>query len=215
MNDAIILQQIYPKGGYENLISYSFSTTMSYCNKHHIDYQFTNSKVNDNWELGQGGWAKLLLVKNALKKYKYVVWMDADTIIIDESKDMREAVSNGIGVTWHANPEPHYNVGMLYFVKDLSVTRFLDEWISRFPGYDNWFEQRVFNDMSQLYPDVVSRISCMWNSWFGHEEFINPVVASFHDCGPWQKRIKLMSLIKEKYVYLEANKNVGVEPFTS
>jgi hypothetical protein len=215
MNDAVIIQQTYPNGGYENLIQYTLPTTLSYCNKHKVDYQFTNSVVNDEWQMGQGGWAKLLLIQKALEKYQYVVWMDADTIIVNESEDIRCAVKQGIGATFHQKPEPHFNVGMLYMVNSDDVRWMIRNWIYKYPGYDNWYEQRIFNDMISFYPNIVYKIEPKWNSWFGHEESENPVVASYHDCGPWQRRIKLMYLIKEKYVYLDIAKKMGSESSSS
>jgi hypothetical protein len=190
MNDSIILQQIYPGLGYSNLIEFTIGQTMRYCQRHNFDYKLDVSNVVD-WPPENGGWAKLLLIRDALEKYKYVVWLDADAMIVDMDADLRDAVSDGIGVTQNHFPE-HHNVGMLYVRSSLAVTKFFDAWIAEYPGYDFWREQRVFNDMVLLYPDLVHTIPDKYNSCWNNNYCDDRIVATFHGCGNWQERLELM-----------------------
>ena len=204
-NDAIIIQQAYNKhewnDDYHPAIELVRERHQAYADKWKFDYLVVFGEVRLDWEVSHGGWAKLELVRQMLARgYRYVVWVDADAMIVDMNTDLRDGCPEGLGMVRHfgkGTPAPHLNVGVMLMQNSERVRAFFDEWVSRYPGTTEfpWYEQGEANKMSTdpLWSDVVKEIGMRWNSClYAGTQCDNPVVAAWHGMGTPAQRIEQM-----------------------
>jgi hypothetical protein len=196
MNDAVIIQQVYPGRGYEPLIELTRQRNVDYCAAHNFDLQIVIDGVIDV-PVDLGGWSKVELVRRALVAgYRYVVWLDADAVIKNLLADLRDALpAGGIGCVWHRNSMyDHWNVGVMYFRNTKGTLDFIREWQAQAPGVDQWHEQSIYNSMANdiKWACVIRTLDPIWNSTTVNAPCDNPVIMAFHGCGDAQKRLNLM-----------------------
>jgi len=194
MNNACIVQQVYSNSPYIAMLQLTIVRHLNYAAKHKIDYWSIISDVSDKLGgVGNGGWAKISLITNALKTHDYVFWIDADAAIVDHSVDLRTAFNGGlIGACQHPGPPVHLNVGVMFFYRDDRTFKFLDAWLRRWPGELPWMEQGAFNVIARENRDIIFRMDDKWNSTVNVTEVVNPVIAAWH--GPFtpDHRLKMM-----------------------
>jgi len=174
--DSLLIQQIYPNSEYLWMMELTFGRHARYCGIHGFDYRFQVS----GGDMDMGGWEKVRLVRAALEKHAFVVWLDADAVIMNLNKSLKEVPlpPDSIGACHFSVPRPHWNVGVLYFKAGKRTLDFLDEWLSRYPGEPRWHEQEIFLELG-LENEVVT-LPDEWNSSGDHNPVPNPVVAAFH-----------------------------------
>jgi hypothetical protein len=211
--NAIIIQQVYPERGFEPLLDLTKAHHKAYCQQHNFDYQAEYSDVYEHDPV-LGSYAKIELIKRAmLEGYEYVVWLDADTLILDTATDLRKAIErNKIGVCWHRLPQlNHWNVGALYIHNSAETFAFIDEWLSVYPPpKDGWNEQGVFNRMA-IKRNVVVTLSDKWNSTIMVNEVPDAVVLGFHG---QPKRLELMRDVFYKLFPEQEAKTQGMSEVT-
>jgi hypothetical protein len=193
MNNAIIIQQCYPGGGYEDMLAFGMEKHLPYARQHRFDYWAVYSDVIE-LPIDFGGWSKVHLIREALEQgYERVIWVDLDAFVFDPAADLRDGCpAVGIGATHHVLPEDHFNVGMLY-VRNSELTRaFVDAWLAEQPGPAHWREQAVFNQLMKKYPGVVHEIDRKWNSTWNNNDAPDPVVLAYHGCGWPEQRLRMM-----------------------
>lgn len=200
MNNAVLIQQAYPGKGFEPMIELTRERNAEYCKRFSFDYEVHIDAVNPEWKMEQGGWAKLLLIQDALQKgYKYIVWLDADAMIYDLDTDLRDGCPNGIGACYHRIPQlSHWNVGVMLMQNSEDVRNFLTDWIAQFPGAgDGWFEQGVFNRLG-MKSKVVHTLSDKWNATVNVNMVPDAVILGFHGYGDAKQRFEAMKRISDK-----------------
>jgi hypothetical protein len=187
---TLLIQQVYPGRGYTSLLAECFARNATYCERYDIDYQVNISEIRDP---KFGGWDKVTHVQRALDSYELVVWLDADAILYDLSRDLRSVplAPDRIGVVQFFLPVQHLNVGVLYFRNGPSVKRFVASWLEKFPGEGAWHEQAVFN---QIRDETIVLLPNEWNRNYDSNPSANPVVLGFHGFGPAENRLKLMKM---------------------
>lgn len=75
-------------------VRYGIQTRIEYCNKHKYDYIEDESVVDWSRPLQ---WAKILLILKYLPEYDYVVWIDADTLIMNPEVRLEERIDRLLG----------------------------------------------------------------------------------------------------------------------
>ena len=199
MNNAILLQQVWPlevyPGDYRPHIELTRKHNEEYCEKWGWDYEPLIGTLSEKYaDINNGAWIKVEMIKNALAKgYDYVMWLDADALIYDTDTDCRDAFVNGIGVCWMRIPQlDHWNTGVMY-VKNLpQVLEFIDEWLSKFPGSQQWREQGIFNQMA-MQSRIVQTISDRWNATMNYNLVPDAVVLGYHGNGDAAMRLEMMT----------------------
>jgi len=199
--DALLIQQIYPDTAGVKLLELNTERNSAYCLRHGFDYWHVVENVLPDTDPTRGSWSKIELMRRGLEAgYKYVIWLDADTLIRDLDADLREAVKmNYIGACWHRIPQlHHWNVGALYLGNGERVLEFVSAWLSQYPGLnDGWMEQGVFNRMA-MTSDIVQTISDKWNATIGFTEVPDAVVLAYHGAGDTNARYELMKEVMEQ-----------------
>jgi len=177
INDAIIIQQVYSRSDYANMLRLSSPRHLDYALRHKMDYQCLMSDVlrdhpHAPWKNGfpspNGAWTKIVLIRDALAiGYEYVIWIDADALIYDMKADLRDAYKEfeHIGACQHPGPPVHLNVGVAFYRNTEPTKTFINTWFGSYGRTDlgQWLEQGVFNRLMQE-TGTVKRISDKWNA---------------------------------------------------
>jgi hypothetical protein len=135
--------------------------------------------------------------------YKYAVWIDTDAAVMDFDADLRNALPEGalIGAVEHDPARSpylakfkvprHKNVGVLYVKNTPETVKFFENWRDSYPGDDRWFEQGIFNQLSEGNP-IVASVDDKWNATINVNMVDKPVVLGWHGIQPAEKRLAMM-----------------------
>jgi hypothetical protein len=203
----LIIQQVYPDVPegvpYVQMADLCKDRHDRYCEKHGFDFRYVKGPTNPKYaDVHKGGWDKIQLIKDALAEGREtIVWLDADAMVYDMETDLQDACVEGIGVCWHRIPQlDHWNTGVMYFRNTPEVVKFVDDWISKFPGSDRWMEQGEFNKLA-MQGKIVQTISDRWNATLNYTMVPDAVVLGFHGNGTPPQRFEMM---KQALAKLEA-----------
>lgn len=199
MNDAVLLQQCWVGnvgglGDYQPLLELTRERNEAYCKQHGFDYEALVGTINPKYaDVKKGGWVKIEMIQQAIEKgYKYIVWLDPDTLIKDLGEDLRNGCPEGIGACWHRIPQlNHWNVGALYIKNVSGVKEFMNEWLESFPGQRQWMEQGEFNRLA-MKSGLVKTISDRWNATLNYSMVPDAVVLGYHGNGTAEQRLEMM-----------------------
>jgi len=192
MNNAVLIQQGF--GKYECLLDLVEERHARYCKDHDFDYWSLREH-----ELGiRNCWEKVILLRSALEKYKYAVWLDADAFIEDVSVDLRYACKEDmVGAVKFRAPYSwgeHYNVGVVYVCNGKNARSFIDEWKSThmerasFRKFQN--EQGGFNKIAN--DSVVFELHEKWNHTVGRHFGDKKVVLGYHSVRGVDEKLSAM-----------------------
>lgn len=196
MNDAVLIQHVSENAPHINLLKVCAPRNLEYCLRHQFDYQMSVSGERPV----KGHWDAVKMIRSAMDKpYKYVIYLDADTIIMDMGADLRAGCPEGkIGACRHVLFPPvftisldHLNVGAIYVSNCEETRAFVDRWLAGEPGTIEppWWEQGVFNGIND---GTVVEIDAKYNSTFPVNHVEKPVVSGFHGRGDAKKQFDLM-----------------------
>lgn len=187
MRDAVIIQSSWGDSVFHDMMRLSYQRHAAYARAQDFDYWHINGHFHP--ESYPGGWDKVHLIKLAMEQYSHIVWIDADAAIFDFETNLRDALKDkpfDIGACIHDAPHfkeqgmgRHMNVGVMYVRNTERSRKFIDEWLSLFPGERRWQEQGVFNKLIKDN-DVVGQVEDKWNATVNVNEVDNPVVKGWH-----------------------------------
>jgi hypothetical protein len=179
-----------------------FPRHSAYCAAHNIDFWNFQGGKYPEFDGEAGAWMKVGLIRDALKDYEYVFWIDVDAAIVDFETDLRDSVKDiNIGAVSH-NPDKsdwlklnkideHINVGVIYVRNTDISNQFIDKWFESYPGPKRWADQGAFNECMKEMPEAVTCIDDKWNATINVNMVENPVVYAWHGV-PITERFLLM-----------------------
>jgi len=192
---AVLIQHIYPDTPGVKLFDITREHHEKYCDKHGIDYQCVIDDPCPELDKNTGSWGKVELIRRALIEYDDVVWLDADTLIVDMDTSLVDGVQYGkIGACWQRIPQlpqGHWNVGALYLSSTMETMEFVQSWIAAYPPTDGWLEQGIFNRLGHE-TNIVVTLSDKWNATLDVSMVPDAVVLGFHGQGDPQFRYNSM-----------------------
>jgi ADP-heptose:LPS heptosyltransferase len=149
-------------------------------------------------------WDKVRLIQMMLAAgSEFVIWLDADTLVVRPELDVRSALRDGAPIGMCRNPLPwgnqpwHYNAGVI-MVRNTSAARWFFDEVWRAGGGDHpWQEQARMNELSQRYPNLVQPLENKWNCTKGVNSTRHPIVLAWH--GQGVGAIKLMTAALATY----------------
>ena len=210
MNDAVFIQHVYktpgpPYGGiysFEPMLELARPFHAAYTKRHKMDYLIVKGQVRQEWDIYNGGWAKLEIIRQMLARgYEYVFYIDADALVVDMTADLRDGTpAEGLGLVQHQGPlvpGPHLNVGIMLIRNSERGRKFFDWWIAQYPGSREpfWAEQGVLNNArnNPEWGDLIHRIDDKYNSCeAGANVSPAPVIEAWHGMGDAQMRTEHM-----------------------
>ena len=116
----------------------------NYCNIHNYNYIFRNRIIDIN---RHPAWSKLLLIKEILPKYDYVVWIDDDIVITDMDTKISKFIVSHKCVTVQADPKltdftdirkDDINCGFIIFKNNINTIKFIDDWYNYCDDVSNY-----------------------------------------------------------------------------
>lgn len=188
-----LIQQVYPGMGMEPLLTLTRQRHAACCADHDIAYLPAITTGEAFPTLEHGAWTKVELIKKALADgHDQVIYLDADTIIVDPGADLRDACKGvDVGAVKFYAPKTwrdHFNVGALYFTNGPRAASFVDKWFAMYP--EN--EQAAFNFLAAIEP-CVTELDCIWNHTIDrHDEKPGIVVRGFHSVRGTEAKLKAM-----------------------
>jgi len=200
MNNTVLIQQIYPDTPGVKMLELTRAHHQAYCDKWDMDYWCEISNPLPTYDVALGSWGKIGLIFQAMDQgYRNIIWLDADTLIVDLQTDLRDAIQlNKIGACWHRIPQlNHWNVGALYIDNTPETFAFVDEWLASYPPKPQWLEQGEFNRLARQSRTVVT-LSDKWNSTLDVSMVPDAVVLGFHGQGNTEYRYNLMKQTYDK-----------------
>jgi hypothetical protein len=131
----------------------SYKINKAYCKKHNIDIILTRERQYCDGR--PSAWDRLLIIRDNIEKYDYVMWIDADAHFYIDSPDIRNIINCATNFNFiFSNDVFDANINSGFFiVKNTPYSkRFIDKWACDDDLYQNnsnksvW-EQGVLNDM--------------------------------------------------------------------
>jgi ADP-heptose:LPS heptosyltransferase len=189
---TILLQQA--TGIYLEMLSLSHDLHKAYATRHNLTFCSVRGPVQSS---RPPVWNKIRLIQLMLAGgSEFVVWLDADTLIIKPEIDVRGALVNGAPIAMCRNPLPwgsqpwHYNAGVI-LVRNTSAARWFFDEVWKTERVDHpWQEQARINELAQQYPNLVQPLENRWNCTRGVNPARAPIIRAWHGQGP--KAVKLM-----------------------
>jgi hypothetical protein len=174
-------------GPYEELLAISSVTFEAYAARHGYDLHLTSRLLAPE---RPPAWSKIALVRDLLERYDEVLWVDADAIFVDISKDIAELVrpDKDLYLVEHVyaeNPEWRSANTGVFLVRSTPWARdFLERvWAAEEYVHHPWWENAAVLDLLgyELAPDLtpprkvrrteleerVELIGLEWNSTAG------------------------------------------------
>jgi ADP-heptose:LPS heptosyltransferase len=144
-------------------------------------------------------WDKIRLIQMMLATgFEFVVWLDADTLVVRPEIDVRTALRDGPSIGMCQNPLPwgdqpwHYNAGVI-MVRNTGTARwFFDEvWRAGQVDHHPWHEQAKINELTHKNKNLVQPLHNKWNCTKGVNTTPRPIIMAWH--GQGAGGVKLMA----------------------
>jgi len=165
----------------------------AYCDKHGYEYQAIT-------EEGLGlthPYFRLIKILEIMKegKHSHIFSLDADTIVADFGRDMRETLPFGAWLAMTVHPYPtmveswHWQSGVMYWRCCDQAIKFLEAVIECVNEHDvsrGWFDQTAMQDflLSHLeYQTGIITLPYRWNNNLHDMPISAPIVAAWHGWG--------------------------------
>ena len=79
---------------YKDIVKYGIQTRINYCRKHGYDYIDDESVYDPSREIE---WSKILIIQKYLARYDFLVWVDADTFIMNNEIRLEDLLDRLLG----------------------------------------------------------------------------------------------------------------------
>jgi hypothetical protein len=182
---AILIQQA--SGPCLEMLATSHARHEAYARRHGLAFWSVRGAVQQHLP---PYWDKIPLIMAALRlEVDLVVWLDADTLIVDLNQDLRRALSGGapIGMCRHEVPWEdqawHFNAGVIVVRNTEAARWFFRQVWERGPTKIMWQEQGRMLHLLRAHPELVQTLDNKWNSAEGVNESPCPVIRAWHGWG--------------------------------
>ncbi|HVK58548.1 MAG TPA: glycosyltransferase family 9 protein [Candidatus Kapabacteria bacterium] len=182
---SLIIQQ--GSGFHSKMLDLTHQRHSAYAESHAFTFWSVRGDVQQD---RHPSWNKVVLIQMGLAAgFDFIVWLDADTVIVKTGEDLRNALpSNGsIGMCKHPLPlgeQPwHFNAGVIFLRRTEIARRFIDKVWDQGPPNHVWHEQLRMNELSQQNPGLVQQVDDIWNSTENANSTADPVIRAWHGQG--------------------------------
>jgi hypothetical protein len=202
LSDTVLVQQA--SGTHVPLLRTAMETHAAYAESMSMDYYCYYGRTTDRFN---PYWEKIFIVQRLLEKYKTVLYLDADTLIVNPKDNLRSVISRPLMMVRHpggcyGGVEGHWNTGVMFVQNTDLVKTFLKDVIEHGPGERDWWEQTIVNHILILpwYKKLVGELSCSYNSTYKVNEVPNPVIMALHGptAGSIEEKVRIMKSWMEK-----------------
>ena len=181
----LLIQQA--SGPYTDMLDITGEHHGAYAARHRFDFLELHGDVQFE---RSPQWNKIRLILMAFNLgYEFIVWLDADTLIVDPARCFAEGLPPGppIGMCRHTMPwrnQPwHYNSGVMLIRNEALSRQFFEDVWRAGPVDHPWQEQVRILEQCDLEPGAVQMLDARWNCTLGINSSPNPVVLGWHGHG--------------------------------
>ncbi|MCW3100250.1 MAG: hypothetical protein JWL77_5868 [Chthonomonadaceae bacterium] len=192
-SDAILIQSA--SGEHTNLLKLTHARHEAYARSHNIDFV---CRFGPQQEQRPATWDKIFLILQALRagQWEHIVWLDADTLIVDRARDLRTALPDNIwlGMVKHGQP-PWFNAGAIYIRNTPESRAFFEEVWNTWPVEHHWEDNMAIIRVLGFDPARwrgVAVIGDEWNSTRLMNMVENAVVKGWHGNGTVGQRAAMI-----------------------
>lgn len=175
-----------------NNVNYSKFTKLineNYCNKKKYIYHIENDddKIKEKLNNSAITWYKPLLILDVFEIYNpdYVLFLDADAIVSDDSYNIEDFIDDNYDITCTEDHGPsRINAGVFIFKNNEWTKKFLKTWFDSRETYKGginmeigyyknalWHDQTVFGLLMDDYPDYKQHINIIENAILNNREY--------------------------------------------
>lgn len=191
---TVLVQQA--SGVHLQMLSLSYDLHNSFAARHALTFCCVRGSVQFN---RPPAWDKIRLIQMMLAAgSEFVVWLDADTLVVRPEIDVRTALRDGSPIGMCRNPLPwadqpwHYNSGVIFVRNTADARWFFDEvWRAGHVDHHPWQEQARINQLTQQHANLVQRLDDEWNCTNGVNSTRDPIIRAWH--GQGANAVKLMT----------------------
>jgi hypothetical protein len=143
-------------------------------------------------------WRKVEMMGWALDRgFEQVLWLDADSIIVDASVDLFSTCTWGVGLCecWDSPTTPrHLNTGVVWLASSDEVRAFVAAW-QAMPPHMKWEDQGALIELmnQRRWRNLLTILPNRFNWVEKHMESDRPVVRSFH--GERDRLLRMQALL--------------------
>jgi hypothetical protein len=114
---------------YDEIFQITKKSKINYCKKNGIDFLTYNFQLKDRTQ----HWGRVLGIKEHLKNYDYILYLDTDTLILNYDLDIRKIIiDNDFNIISGPLPhEGHIGTNGLILKNNKWTYEFLDNWYSQ------------------------------------------------------------------------------------
>jgi len=169
---------------WEQLLGMTSALHHSYCRQWQADYFFDDKQRPEN---KRPHWRKVSLLKQSLEAgFDLVIWLDADSVIVNPRVDVFSFAGPDITVCECFNSPTiarHYNTGFLLLRNTALVRDFVREWHDIPDDFVGWADQKAFIRLLESnvrYRNALTILPNAFNWVAVHMEAENPIIRSAH-----------------------------------
>jgi len=189
-------------GGHLQMLDISNDLHNAYAARHGLSFCCVRGPVQAD---RHPFWDKVRLIQMMFATgFELVVWLDADTLIVEPDVDVRTALRTGGPIGMCRNPLPwgdqpwHYNAGVIVVRNTGTARWFFDEvWRAGHVNHHPWQEQARMNELTRQYPHLVQQLEDKWNCTKGVNTVRDPIIRAWH--GQGANAVKLMTAALAAY----------------
>lgn len=214
----IVLCSLANGGSYRILMDIMSKTVNHYAEKYGMDtalLKLDNRLAADRPE----AWDKVVLLKHLLNFYETVIWLDADTLIINPDTDIRQEFNDSCAMQLATHLyAPHFypNTGVWVVHRNSRATELLEAvWAQADLMHDVWWEQAAFirllgyrdphdpNSYSgpTTFSSMVSPLDLKWNTQLTLDPLpTNPSILHYAGFPSPEHRLRRMRMDYETFL---------------
>jgi Methyltransferase domain/Nucleotide-diphospho-sugar transferase len=169
---------------WEQLLSMTSALHHSYCRQWQAEYFFDDKERPRN---KRPHWRKVGLLRESLEAgFDLVMWLDADSVIVNPKVDIFSFAGPDISVCECFNSPViarHYNTGFLLLRNTALVRDFVREWDEIPDDFVGWADQKAFMRLLESHVRYRNALTILPNAfnWVAvHMEAENPIIRSAH-----------------------------------
>jgi glycosyltransferase involved in cell wall biosynthesis len=177
---------------FDKMGRFASAVNMEYCRKHGYGFRlYTSGFAKDR----HPSWSKILFIRDTLKTYPWVMWIDTDSVITNPNITLDRFLDDRFMLVvgkqdWNIPPWNSINFGVFFARSEPLTEEFLDKvWSNKIREGDIGWEQASVRGVMRIEPfkqriNVVCRRE--FNSIVPHESLMLPKEFN-HDTESWHK----------------------------
>jgi hypothetical protein len=213
----VVLKPLFLTGGQEphfaGMVHDHEARHRAYCKLH--GYEYRAEPFQDLTD----SWFRFELIHDIMRsgEYSHIFWIDADALVVDHSRDMRDTLPEWahLALTMHPSSSQldvvHFQTGVMYWRCCEQSLALLDRCLeaANLNGRDKVNDQAVLNYLLHVECDWQSGLRILtfpWNNSVHNQPRGREIVAAWHGAAPPAERRAWMQAYAEQHPFEEISR---------